>query len=37
MLRYWMSRSGLSPRVVSPDYQFMRDDYFGLTEPVPEL
>ena len=37
MLRYWMSRSDLSPRVVSPDYQFMRDDYFGLTEPVPQL
>ena len=37
MLRYWMSRSGLSPRVVSPDYEFMRDDYFGHTQPVPQL
>ena len=37
MLRYWMSRSGRSPRVVSPDHQFMREDYFGLTEPVPQL
>ena len=37
MLRYWISRSGLSPRVVSPDYEFMREDYFGLTQPVPEL
>ena len=37
MLRYWMSRSGLSPRAVSADYQFMRDDYFGLTQPAPLL
>lgn len=37
MLRYWMSRSGLSPRVVSDDYQFMREDYFGLSQPVPPL
>ena len=37
MLRYWMSRSGLSPRVVSSDYQFMRDDYFGLAQAAPPL
>ena len=37
MLRYWISRSGLSPRVVSPEYEFGREDYFGLSRPVPKM
>ena len=37
MLRYWIDRSGLGPRAVSDDYQFMREDYFGLTKPAPLL
>jgi hypothetical protein len=37
MLRHWISRSGLSTRVVSPEYEFGREDFFGLTRPVPEM
>jgi hypothetical protein len=37
MLRYWISRTGISPRRVSADFQFLRDDYFGLTGPPPVL
>lgn len=33
----WISRVGLSQRVVSPEFQFVREDYFGLTLAVPEL
>ena len=37
MLRYWISRSGVGPRRVSPDYEFIREDYFGLNGPAPDI
>ena len=37
MLRYWISRSGLSPRVVSPEYELGREDFFGLRLGLPEM
>ena len=37
MLRYWISRTAMSPRRVSREFQFIRDDYFGLDGPAPTL
>lgn len=30
LLRSWISRSGIGPRVVSPEFEFLRQDFFGL-------
>ena len=35
MLRCWISRSGIGPRVVSADFEFLRRDYYGLESRPP--
>ena len=37
LLRAWISRSGIGPRVVSPEFEFLRQDFFGLRENAEKL